>query len=74
MNQKWYKSWALWMSIAALIAYVVKSVCGKDIAPWLNGLMDVLLPVMVGFGIVNNPNVSDRWVAPIKEDEDVADR
>lgn len=64
MRQNWYKSWALWVSIAALIAYVVKSVWGKDIAPWLNGLMDVLLPVLVGFGIVNNPNCSDAWVLP----------
>lgn len=64
MKQNWYKSWALWMSIAALIAYVVKGIWGQDIAPWLNGLMDVLLPVMVGFGIVNNPNAADSWVLP----------
>lgn len=62
MKQNWYKSWALWMSLAALVAYVVKSAWGKDIAPWLNGLMDVLLPVLVGFGIINNPNAADRWV------------
>lgn len=64
MRQNWYKSWALWVSIAALIAYVVKGIWGKDIAPWLNGLMDVLLPVLVGFGIVNNPNAADSWVLP----------
>lgn len=63
MKQNWYKSWALWMSMAALIAYIVKSVWGKDITPWLNGLMDVLLPVLVGFGIINNPNISNAWVA-----------
>ena len=27
MKQAWYKSWALWMSIAALIVYVCKTVC-----------------------------------------------
>ena len=62
MKQNWYKSWALWMSLAALVAYVAKTLWGKDIAPWLNGLMEVLLPVLVGFGIINNPNAADRWV------------
>lgn len=62
MRQDWYKSWALWLSLAALIVYVVKTVANIDIAPVVNGLMDVLLPVLVGFGIVNNPNISDRWV------------
>ena len=63
MNQEWYKSWALWMAIAALAAYIAKTFIHEDIAPWLNGLMDVLLPVLVGFGIINNPNISNKWVA-----------
>ena len=61
MKQAWYKSWALWMSIAALIVYVCKTVCKIDIEDWVNGLMDVLLPVMIGFGLVNNPNEKTRW-------------
>lgn len=60
MKQEWYKSWALWLSMAALVAYIVKTVAKIDIADWLNGLMNVLLPVLVGFGVVNNPNVSGR--------------
>ena len=63
MKQAWYKSWALWMSIAALIVYVCKTVCKIDIKDWVNGLMDVLLPVMIGFGLINNPNETTRWVA-----------
>ena len=61
MKQAWYKSWALWMSIAALIIYVCKTVCKIDIEDWVNGLMDVLLPVMIGFGLINNPNEKTRW-------------
>ncbi|MBQ2487517.1 MAG: hypothetical protein II517_04175 [Ruminococcus sp.] len=63
INQEWYKSWALWLSLAALVVYVVKVTAKVDISPVVNGLMDVLLPVLVGFGVVNNPNVANRWVA-----------
>ncbi|MBR2663635.1 MAG: holin [Clostridia bacterium] len=49
------KSWALWTSIAALVVFCVKQFAGLDISQTVNGLLDVLLPVLVGFGIVNNP-------------------
>lgn len=54
-NQNRLKSWALWLSIAALIVFLVKTFCKIDISETVNGFMDVLLPVLVGFGIVNNP-------------------
>lgn len=72
-RQDWYKSWALWMSMAALIAYIIKSVWDKDITPWLSELADVLLPVLVGFGIINNPNISNAWVAPHTDNGDHAE-
>lgn len=50
-----FQSWALWTAIAALIVYVVKEFVGIDISDTVNGLLDVLLPVLVAFGIVNNP-------------------
>lgn len=50
-----FKSWALWVSIAALIVFCVKEFAGVDISETVNGLLDVLLPVLVAFGIVNNP-------------------
>ena len=53
-----FKSWALWLSIAALIVFCVKEFCGIDISSTVNGFMNVLLPVLVAFGIFNNP--SDR--------------
>jgi uncharacterized membrane protein len=50
-----FKSWALWTAIAALVVFCVKEFAGIDIAPTVDGLMNVLLPVLVAFGIVNNP-------------------
>ena len=50
-----FKSWALWVAIAALIVFCVKEFAGIDISDTVNGLLDVLLPVLVAFGIVNNP-------------------
>lgn len=50
-----FKSWALWVSLAALIVFCVKEFAGVDISDTVNGLLDVLLPVLVAFGIVNNP-------------------
>lgn len=54
-KQNRFKSWALWTSIAALVVFCVKQFAGLDISDTVNGLLDVLLPVLVGFGIVNNP-------------------
>lgn len=50
-----FKSWALWLSLAALIVFCVKEFAGVDISETVNGLLDVLLPVLVAFGVVNNP-------------------
>ncbi len=53
-----FRSWALWVSMAALIVFCVKEFIGMDIAETVDGLLNVLLPVLVGFGIVNNPTDS----------------
>ena len=50
-----FKSWALWLSVAALIVFCVKEFVGVDVSSTVDGLLNVLLPVLVGFGIVNNP-------------------
>ena len=55
MVQNRFKSWALWTAIAALVVFCVREFAGIDIEPTVDGLLDVLLPVLVGFGIVNNP-------------------
>ena len=54
-KQSRWSSWALWTSIAALVVFCVKQFAGLDIGETVNGLMDVLLPVLVAFGVVNNP-------------------
>jgi uncharacterized membrane protein len=50
-----FKSWALWLSIAALVTFCVKEFAGIDISDTVDGFMNVLLPVLVAFGIINNP-------------------
>lgn len=50
-----FKSWAVWLSIAALVVFCVKEFAGVDISNTVDGLLNVLLPVLVAFGIVNNP-------------------
>ena len=55
MKQNRFKSWALWLSVAALAVFCVKEFGGIDISDTVDGLMNVLLPVLVGFGIINNP-------------------
>jgi uncharacterized membrane protein len=50
-----FKSWALWLSLAALIVFCAKEFAGVDISETVNGFLDVLLPILVAFGIVNNP-------------------
>ena len=50
-----FKSWALWTAIAALVVFCVKEFAGVDISDTVDGLLYVLLPVLVAFGIVNNP-------------------
>ena len=54
-KQNRLKSWALWVSIAALIVFCVKEFAGIDISGTVDGLLNVLLPVLVGFGVVNDP-------------------
>lgn len=50
-----FRSWALWLSLAALFAFCTKEFAGIDISETLDGFMNVLLPVLVAFGIINNP-------------------
>lgn len=56
-----FKSWAVWVSIAALVVFCVKEFAGVDISETVDGLLNVLLPVLVAFGIVNNPTDSKHF-------------
>lgn len=50
-----FRSWALWVAIAALVVFCVKKTTGIDISKTVDEFMDLLLPVLIGFGIINNP-------------------
>lgn len=50
-----FKSWAVWLSIGSLVVFCVKEFAGVDISESVNGLLNYLLPVLIAFGIVNNP-------------------
>lgn len=56
-----FKSWAVWLSIGALVVFCVKEFIGVDISGTVDGLLDVLLPLLVAFGIVNNPTDSQHF-------------
>lgn len=52
--QNRFKSYVLWMAVAALIAFVTKEWFGLEI-PKFDEFVELLLTVLVGFGVVNNP-------------------
>lgn len=54
-EQKWYESWGVWTAFAALIVYCAKLFFEIDIAPTVDGLLNVLLPVVTGLGVVKSP-------------------
>lgn len=55
-----FKSWALWLALAAMLVWVVKTVWKIDIAQQVDEFLTLLLPIVVGFGIINNPTDPDR--------------
>ena len=58
--QNRFKSWALWVAIGALVVFAVKEFAGIDIEETVNGFLNVLLPVLIGFGVVNNPTDKEK--------------
>lgn len=56
-----FKSWAVWLSIGALVVFCAKEFVGVDISGTVDGLLDVILPLLVSFGIVNNPTDSKHF-------------
>jgi uncharacterized membrane protein len=49
------KSWPVWLAIASLVTFCVKEFGGVDISETVDGLLNVLLPVLIAFGVINNP-------------------
>lgn len=50
-----FRSWALWLAIGALVVFCAKEFIGVDISETVDGFLDVLLPVLIAFGVINNP-------------------
>lgn len=55
-----FKSPVLWVSVMALIAFVTKHWCGWEI-PKLDEFTELLLAVLAGFGIINNPTDKENF-------------
>ena len=56
-----FKSWAVWLSVGALIVFCAKEFGGIDISSKVDGMLNALLPLLVAFGIVNNPTDKSRF-------------
>lgn len=54
------KSPVLWLSCAALLAFVLKSWVGWEI-PQFDTFTELLLAVLIAFGVVNNPADKERF-------------
>ncbi len=52
--QKRIQSPVLWLACAALFSFVMKNWVGWDI-PRFDEFVDLLLAVLIAFGVVNNP-------------------
>ena len=48
------KSRVLWLAVAALVAFVTKEWLGWEI-PGFDEFVELVMAVLVGFGVVNNP-------------------
>ena len=62
LTQNRFKSWALWLSISSLALYVLKNVFKLDIdSDMWNTVVDMVLVVLTGFGIVNSPTTKGSF-------------
>ena len=60
-TQPRYRSWPLWLAVAALLCFCAKEFAGVEISSTVDGLLNAALPVLVGLGIINNPTDSESW-------------
>lgn len=52
------KSWPMWAAILSLIFFITKEWVGIEIPEW-DMFVNILLNLLIAFGIVNNPNSRD---------------
>lgn len=58
--QNRFRSVTLWLSIAALVAFISKVYLGYEI-PQFDQFVNLILVVLAGLGIVNNPTDSTKF-------------
>ncbi|MDD6308221.1 MAG: holin [Clostridia bacterium] len=54
------KSPALWVAVAALIAFVAKNWLHHEIPGW-DGFVELIMAVLMAFGIINNPTDKENF-------------
>jgi len=59
-TQNRFRSWPLWISVATLITFVTKTYFNYEI-PEADKLVNLILVVLTGFGILNNPVDKDNF-------------
>ena len=60
MEQSRFKSWALWLSVAALISFVLKTYFKYEVEGF-DTLVNLILVMLTGFGILNNPKDPNKF-------------
>ena len=58
--QNRFKSKVVWLAVLSLIYFVVKNWMGFEIPQW-DTFVELLLTVLVGFGILNNPTDGEKF-------------
>jgi uncharacterized membrane protein len=56
--QNRFKSWVLWAGVASFIIFVLKTYFGIVI-PQVDVLVNMILSILVLFGVINNPENKD---------------
>lgn len=59
MNQNRLKSPVLWISLFTLITFVLKTYFDVEIEQ-KDVLIDLIMSVLIGFGVLNNPTRKDK--------------
>lgn len=49
------KSWPLWLAIASLVVFAGKTFFDVEIGDTVDTMMNLLLPILIAFGVVNDP-------------------
>ncbi len=58
--QNRFKSYVLWMAVAALVAFITKEWLGWEI-PKFDEFVELLMAALVAFGVVNNPTDKEHF-------------